>query len=167
MYLVEEAKVVNLLAPKDISAGAHSTAYVNMKNYDHVDLLVTMGATGAIGSSVAVTVKQAVNTSGSSSAALNFSHYYQNVAALGSSSTANDTYVKQSIASSSTNEFNLTPSTNNVQYIIPIDASLLSADSSMDCVGIGVDTTSAATLCGVQAILTGARYKSDSPPSAL
>lgn len=167
MYLIEEAKPVNLLPPKDTSSSAHAAAYINMANYDHVDLILQMGATGAIGSSVAVTVTQAVNTSGSSSAALNFPAYYQNVAALGSSSTANDTFVKQSIAASSTNTFDLTPSTDNVMYIIPIDASMLSVDSSMDCVGLAVGAAGAATLCGATAILSNARYKSDNPPSAL
>ena len=163
-YIAETTKVVNLLPPKDISAAAHSVAYVSLKNYDHVDFIVTMGATGAIGSSKAVTLKQAKDTSGTSAANLPIGHYYKNQAALGSSSVANDTYTKTSVVSSGAT-FNMIASTNNITYIIPVDSQKLT--QSFDCVGIGIATTSAAALCGAVAVLSRGRYKSDNPPSAL
>lgn len=167
MFAPEESKVINLLPPKDISAAAHSVAYVSLKNYNHVDFIVTLGATSAVGSSKNVSVKEAKDTSGTSAQSLNIPYYWKNSAALSSASTANDTYVKQSIASSSTNAFALSASTNNITYIIPIDASQLSQASSMDCVGIGIDTTSSTALCGAVAVLSKSRYRSDNPPSAL
>ena len=163
-FIAETSKVVNLLPPKDISAAAHSVTYVNMKNYDHVEFIVTMGATGAIGASKNVTLKEAKDTSGTSATNLPINAYYKNEAALGSSSIANDTYTRTTVASSGAT-FALTASTNNIVYTIPVDGQQLS--ESFDCVGVGVDTTSAAAICGVTAILSRGRYKSDNPPSAL
>ena len=164
--LTENCQIVNLLPPKDISAGAHSVAYISLKNYDAVEFIITMGATGGIGSSVAVTLREAKDTSGTSAANLPIGHYYTNAAAVASASTANDTWVRTTVASSGAT-FKLTPSTNNITYTIPVKAEQLSVDSSMDCVGVGVGTTGAATLCGCVAILKGSRYQSSSPPSAL
>lgn len=163
-YAAETMKVVNLLPPKDISGAAFSAAYVNMANYGHLDIILHLGATGAIGSSIAVTMKQAINTSGSSSAALPIGHYYKNQAALGSSSIANDTYTKTSVASSGAT-FNLVPSTNNIAYIIPVDAQDLS--DPKNCVGVSVGSAAAATLVGAVAVLSNSRYAQSNPPSAL
>jgi hypothetical protein len=160
----EEVKVVNILPPKDISAAAHSTAYVDVQNYQHVTFIVSMGATGAVGSSKNITLKQAKSTSGSSAANLPIGKYWHNGTAIGSASIANDTYAAASVASSGA-AVALTASSNNIVYMFEIDTSKLSA--SMDAVGIGVATTSAAALCGATAILSKARYLSSSPPSAL
>ncbi len=160
--IVENKKIVNLLPHKDISAAAFSTAFVNMASYNHVDFIVTVGANGA--GTKAVTVKEAKNTSGSSSAALALPHYYSNAAALGSASIANDTFAKVSMSSGT---FNIAASTDNLVYVIPCDADQLTNASSMTAVGLGIATTSAACIAGCIAVLSEPRYASDSPPSAL
>jgi len=162
--IAQQGKVINLLPAKDISSSAHAATYVAMNKFGHATFIVQMGATGAIGSSKNISFTEAVNTSGSSSAALPVNSYWTNSAALASASIANDTYVKTAVGSSAATVA-LTASTNNVTYVFEIEASELS--SGKDCVGVAVAATSAAAICGVAAILTGARYKQASPPSAL
>jgi len=165
MFLAEASKVVNILPAKDISAAAHSVAYVDVSNYAHATFLVELGACGAIGSSKNITFKQAASTSGSSSANLPIINHWNNVSALGSASTANDTFVKQSAVASSGNTVALTASSNNLVYMFEFDTSELT--DGLKAIGVSVATTSAAAICGVTAILSKARYASSSPPSAL
>lgn len=145
-------KVVNLLPHKDINSSAHSTAYVNLENYRHVELVINVGANGA--GTKAVTLKEATNTSGSSAATITtVDHYYTNAAALASSSTANDTHVKTSLSSGT---FNIAASTDNLVYIIPVDAEKLS--DGFTHLGVGVAATSAACIAGCIAICKEPRY---------
>ena len=164
MFATKDHAVVNILPPKDISAAAHSTAYVDVKNYQRATFFVQMGATGAVGSSKNITFKQAVNTSGSSAANLPIGTYWDNATALGSASVANDTYAASSVASSGA-AVALTASTNNIVYVFEFDTSQLT--DGMDAIGVGVATTSASAICGVTAILSKARYAQASPPSVL
>jgi hypothetical protein len=159
-YGPEQIQHVNLLPAKSISSSAHAVTYVCLRNYPKGEFIVNMGATGAIGSSVAVSLKQSKSISGSSSAALAIGHYYTNAAAVASASIDNDTWVKTSVGSSGSS-FKLTPSTNNITYRIPFDAMKLSA--SYDCVGIGVAKTAAATICGVTVNLYGPRSNGPLP----
>ena len=161
--ITEEKKTVNLLPHKDISAAAFSTAYVNMKNYRHVDFIVSVAANGA--GTKAVTFKEAQDISGTSAATITSpDHYYSNAAALASSSIANDTMVKTTLASGT---FNIAASTNNLTYIIPIDADKLNQSSSMTHLGVGIATTSAACITGCIAVLSEPRYAGASPPTAI
>ena len=161
----QEAKVVNILPPKDISAAAHSVAYVDVSNYQKATFFVQLGAVGATGSSKNISFKQAANTSGSSSANLPIVNHWNNITAIGSASVANDTYAKKAAVASSGNTLALTASTSNVMHIFEFDTDELT--DGKNAIGIGVATTSAATLCGVTAILSGARYAKALPPSAL
>ncbi len=161
--ITQNSKVVNLLVPYDISAGAHATAYVNMENYGHVDFVVSVGANGA--GTKAVTLAQAQDTSGTSTAAIAAAGYqYNNVAALASSSIANDTLVKTTMSAGT---FNIPASTDNLTYVIPVEGTDLNTSSSMTHVGIGVATTGAASLVSCVAILSEPRYASSAPPTAL
>ena len=159
-------QVVNLLPHKDISAAAHSPAYVNMENYRSVEFIITTGANGA--GTKAVTLKEAKNVSGSSAQTLvpaaPMNHYYTNAAAAGSASTANDTYVKTTLSSGT---FNIAASTDNLVYRLMVSADQLTRSSSMTHVGIGIATTSAACIAGAVAILSNPRYADSSPPTAL
>lgn len=159
MFFAQEAKFVNLLPPKDISAAAHSVAYVDVGSYQHATFFVTMGATGATGSSKNITFKQAASVSGSSSANLPIVSWWKNTTA------AKDTFTKQSAVASSGNTVALTASSDNLVYMFDFDANQLT--DGLKAIGVGVATTSAATLCGVSVILSNARYGQASPPSAL
>lgn len=164
--ITQERQVVNLLPHKDISTAAFSTAYVNMENYRHVDFIITTGANGA--GTKAVTLKEAINTSGSSAATLvpvaPMNHYYTNEAAAASASLDNDTYVKTTLASGT---FNIPASTDNLVFVLPVKADQLTNASSMTHVGLGIATTSAACIAGCIAILSEPRYAQDGPPTAL
>ncbi len=161
-----EIQVVNLLPPKDISAGAFSTAYVNMENYRSVEFIIAVGANGA--GTKAVTLKQAINTSGSSAATLvpvaPMNHYYTNAAAAASASIDNDTYVKTTLTSGT---FNIVASTDNLCYRLTVNADQMTNASSMTHLGIGIATTSAASLVGAVAILREPRYADSAPPTAM
>ena len=159
-------QVVNLLPPKDISAAAFSTAYVNMKNFRSVEFIISVGANGA--GTKAVLLKEAQDISGTSAATLvpvaPMNHYYTNAAAAASASIDNDTYVKTTLTSGT---FNIIASTNNLSYRLTVNADQLSNSSSMTHVGIGIATTSAASLVGAVAILRDPRYADSTPPTAV
>jgi len=158
-----DRKVVNLLPPKDISAAAFSTAYVNMENWGHVDFIVVTGANGA--GTKAVTLKEALNKSGSSATTLTaVGHYYSNVAAAASASIDNDTYVKTTLTSGA---FNIAASTDNQSYIIPVDNDQLNGALAKTHVGVGIATTSALAIVGCVAILSQPRYGKLNSPTAL
>ena len=156
--LIEDAKVVNLQPPKDISSSAFAAAYVKLDHYGRVDFIINTGVNGVSSASVAVTFTQATNTSGSSSAAIPVVFYHKNSTALGSASVANDTFAKTSVASSAAT-FNLHASaTANVQYVVGFDAEELT--DGKNSIGIAIAKTAAATLMNVTAILTNPRYRS-------
>ena len=156
--------VVNLHPPKDTSAGAFSTAYVDMENWGHVDFVVQCAAKGA--GTQAVTLKEAINKSGSSAATMtNTKNYFSNIANAASTSLGNlDGFVKTTLTSGT---FNVAASTNNQTYIIPVDAEHLSRTSAMTHIGIGIATTGAASLIGAIAILSEPRYAAETPPTAM
>lgn len=161
--MVYDKKIVNLLPHKDISAAAFSTAYVNMENWRHAEIIITTGANGA--GTKAVTVKEAKDTSGTSAATLTaLTHYYSNITALGSASIANDTMAKVSMSSGT---FNIAASTNNQVYSIPIDADELNGTSAMTHLGVGIATTSAACIAGAIVVLSEPRYGGLDSPTAL
>ena len=169
-FLAETGKIVNLLPPVSIASGT-SALYVDMRNYGHVDFVISTGANTSA-SSTGVTFQRATNTSGSSTQTLTLrSDYYHNAAALASASIANDTFVKTEASTSSTT-FNLQSQANTI-YIVPIDADDLgrltsaSVIADYNAVGITIDASGGATIAGVVAILTQARYQGAAPPSAV
>jgi len=166
MYLPEEGKVVNLTPPAVKSSAGVSAVYVELDKYQHVDFVMQFGSCSSIASDV-VTMKQATSVSGSGSSSLAVNGYYHNRTALGSSSIANDTLtrVAKSSMSSSGKKFKLASnSVSNQVYVIPVDAAML-ADGKK-AAGIAVGTLGKCALA-ISAILSGPRYASQSPPSAL
>lgn len=169
MFLVEEGKFINLLPPVSVSSSAVSAAFVSMANYDHVDFVISFGAVASIASDK-VTMRQAINTSGSSPANLAVNGYWYNQAAVSSASIANDTYVRVPKASMSSSgaAFVLTNnSASNQVYIIPVEAEMLNQASSKKAAGIAIATIAGTALIDIKAILSNSRYKAATPPSAL
>lgn len=160
--ITQNSKIVNLHPAKDISGSAFAVAYVNMENYGHVDFVVAVGVKG--GSALAVTLKEAVNKSGSSSAVLTggTGYQYNNITALSSGSIQNDTLGKTTLTSGT---FNIAASTNSQMYVIPVEGTELNRSSSMTHLGIGV--AAGAALVSVLAILSEPRYASTTAPTAL
>lgn len=169
--ITQVSQIVNLLPPKDISAAAFSTAYVNMKLYRHVDFLITTGANGA--GTKAVTLKEAINKSGGNAATLVLAtpvnHYYTNQAAASSASLANDTFVKTTLSSGT---FNIPASIINCTFVLPVDSDRMTLNASASSaqnthLGIGIATTGAACIVGAVAILSQPRYQQAAMPTAL
>ena len=150
--ITQDRQVVNLLPHKDINVAAFSTAYVNMENYGHVDFIISIGANGA--GTKAVTLAQAINTSGGSTAAITaYDHYYSIAAGVATKTT---------LASGT---FNIVASTDNLTYVIPCDATKMT--DGMSHLGLGIAKTSAACIAGCIAILSEPRYAQDTMPTGL
>jgi hypothetical protein len=152
LYLSQVAHIVNAEPPVDINGAGFTTDYFNLKYYQHVSIIITLGVTGAAST---ITVEESDDSSGSSTTAIAFSYYQEETAAGDTLST------KQSATtagfSTSTND--------NITYVIEIDASQLS-DGYPYVVVKGSDP-SAATLVSVVAVLSGARYAEDESPTAI
>ena len=166
MFLPQEGKIVNVTPPVVKSSAAVSAVYVSMENYQHLDWVIMLGSCSSIASDK-VSLKQAANTSGSSSAALVVNGYWHNRTALGSASIANDTLAKVALASMSSSGAAFKFASNSVSnqvYVIPVDAAMLTAGKKS--AGIAVATLGK---CAIQisAILSNSRYAQASPPSAL
>lgn len=154
MHLPEQTKIVSVSVPKDYSSSAGTTEWVNMGLYHDCDFIIHCGAWA--GGSAAVSLKEAINASGSSSASLALSEYWTN-----KSSTSTDTLTKTSVSSSS---FAL--STANEVAVVHVDAEDLS--DGKDYVNITVGTPgSNSDFYSILAILSNPRYASDTPPSAI
>ena len=165
MFLVEETKIRNLVGPVSIASG-FSTVAVSMENYNHVTFIITTGVV-ASASSTTISFKYGATTAAASTALpLVPAQYYRNTSALASASVANDTFTKVTSLSTSSTAFKLVSQANGV-YVIEIDANTIPAIGTNKAIGIAADNAGGATIAAVTAILSGSRYASSNPPSAL
>lgn len=156
MRFTQNAKIVPGAVPIDTTGAAVSGDYVSLKGYTHLTVVIMQGAWA--GGTPAVTLKQATNVAAASEKALSFSKYWS-----GTALTA-DTLTETAVVSDT---FNLT-TTANTFTVLEVDASSLDVDNSFDCVRVGIASPgSNADLIAVLYILTGTRYPSSSPPSAI
>lgn len=147
MYIAKECKVVNGLVPQDVNgAGAVSGTYVSMKGWDHLTVILHLGAVGAAS---AVTLTQAQDVSATGAKALSFNYQYNNVG------LTTDTFTETAVAS---NTFNHSANANNI-YLIEIEARQLDTANNFDCVQVNVAAQAgAATLMSIIYVLSGSRY---------
>lgn len=156
MRVIENYKPVVAAVPIDTTGAAVAGDYVSLKGYTHVCIVIAQGAWA--GGTPAVTLKQATDVAGTSEKALSFLKYWTGVALTA------DTYTAAAVVSDT---FNLTTTANTVT-IIEVDASSLDVDNSFDCLRVGIASPgSNADLVAVMYLLTGTRYPSASPPSAI
>ncbi len=146
--LIETMQIVNLLPPKDINSAAFAAAYIDMKYFSNLTIVLPGGSNANSSASIDVTVTQATDTSGTSAAALAIQKYYK-------TNGTTDAKTATSVSSSG-NTFSLVASTNNILYQIDFRAGQLTDGKT--CVGVAVAATAAATLLGGIAILSGTRY---------
>lgn len=167
--LVEIAKFVQVQEPKDKTGAAVTTEWISMKNAKWVTFVINTGTMTST-SNQAVTLYVANDAAGTKNAAitgtadLTMPYVWKRTAST-------DTLVKTAVSSST---FNLTKSSDNKTFIIPVNtakAGTFTASSvvyNAEYIRINVATPGAhACLMNVQAILTGLRYQEDSPPTAL
>jgi Flp pilus assembly protein TadG len=148
----EQGHVVNILPPLDINGAGFTSDYFDMGLYSHVDIILTLGVTGAAST---ITLEESDDNSGSSTSAIAFSYYQEETA-------AGDTLSDRQSATSS----GFATSTNdNVTYVISVDAAELS-DGYPYLVLKGTDP-SASTLTSAVAVLSGSRYAQENTPTAI
>lgn len=171
LSLLENAKPVSVMPPKDSTGAAFTTEYINMKHAKRLTFAIHLGSLSST-SNQAVTLKVADDASGthnkaitSASAActLTLEKYWK--------TSSGDTLVKTSVSSST---FNIAKSSGSKMFFIEVDAEKLgtfiqsSVTYNADYVALSVATPGAhACLASVMAFLTDLRYQSDAPPTAI
>jgi hypothetical protein len=170
--LIEQAKIVNVQVPIDMTGAAATTEYISMKNAQKAYFIIATGSMSST-SNQAVTLVVADDASGthtgtitsaSASCTLSLDNYWVRAASA-------DALTKTTVSSST---FNLTKSDDNKTFVIEVDANAMGTFSSgsttynADYVAISVATPGAhACLISIQCILTGLRYAEDVPPTAI
>lgn len=153
-HLVEEVKILRAAEPKSYSGAAMADAYVSLKNYGVLTIIISTGAWAA--GTAAVTLTQASAVAGTGAKALAFTDYWDDVTTTG-------TLVKKAASS---NTFNL--ATANKTYVIHVDPLTLDIAGGFDCVTLSVASPGAnADFYAAHYILGDARYSQATPPSPL
>lgn len=151
---VQEQKFLSAADPKNYTGAAMSDKYVSLKNYKRLTILIQTGAWA--GGTAAVTLKQATAVAGTAAKALSFATQYNDEATSG-------TLVATTVTSDT---FNI--GTASKLYVIEVDAEKLDVAGGFDCVTAAVASPGAnADLYSVSYILSGARYRESTPPTAL
>lgn len=146
----EQGHVVNALPPVDIDGGAQ-TDWFNLKMYDHVDIIIIMGVTGAAST---VTVEKASDAAGSDNEAIAFDYYAE-------TTDAGDTLAAR--ASATASGF-ATSANDNIMYVISIDAAQI---QDLPYLSVLFSDPALATFASVVAVMSGARYGQDGTPTAI
>lgn len=154
--LIEEAKIVSMLAPLSRSSAA-SGDYVSLENYDKLTIILDVGAVTAGGN---IFVQQAKTAAGGSAAKMaNIDYFHKRTAST-------DTYTKTATtAASSADAIVIGNSSDNKTFVVEVKAAQLS--SGYKFVNLLVPAAfSAAVTCAI-AIAHKARYAQAAPPTAL
>lgn len=156
MRIVENCKIVVGAVPIDTNGAAVTGDYVSLGKYSHLTITIMQGAWA--GGTPAVTLLQATDVAASGAKALGMDWYWTGVA------LTDDNYTKTAVVSDT---FNL-PAVANTVTIIEVDASDLDVDNGFDCVRVGIASPGAsADLIAVHYLLSGSRYPSADPPTAI
>ena len=148
--LTHKTKLVVVSAPANYAGVVATIKWISLKTGERVRFVIYTGAWAA--GTAAVTLKQAVNVAGSSSAALAFAEYYTGTG---------DTLTK---ATATSNTFNLAVA--NSKYVIEVKAADLT--SPKDCVSIAIASPGAnADYYSVVAEVYGLRYENGAPPTTI
>lgn len=159
--LAQNYGIFTVVKPQNISAVAltksSSAVYLSMKGYSKVTFIVQCGPTLTDVTNVFAGY-QATDVSGTSvsSTKLPLTHYWTNATSL--STTA---LVRTAATSSQ-----VTVAVANATYIMEYDAKQLNANSSFDCICLGLTAAASggATYMGILAVLHDARYAADAMP---
>lgn len=111
--LIENGKPVTLLQPQSVSNSAKTTLWVSFRNWKRLQIVILIGANaGTSTNHVAVTLKQAQDSSGTGSKALSFDQYY-----VGTISQSLDTLTATTVTNDT---FNVIAGTANQIYLIEL-----------------------------------------------
>lgn len=152
LTLAEEAHIVNILPPVDITGGKDSDVF-SMANHAHATIIVQVGVSAA--AFTKILVKECDDFTPSNSTAIAFDYYAETTA-------AGDTLAARASATTA----GVTPSaTDNIFYVIEVDASELSAGYPNLMLSLTNGTNS--VLASALAILSGSRYAEESSATAI
>jgi len=166
----EESKIVNVYSPADFSGGAMTTEWIGMKGASKATFFLSLGVLNASADSMAVTLNVGNDASGTKSATaaasmdLTLPYYWKGGA------NPSDTFTKTTVSSST---WTIASTDDGRILIVEVDASKMGQFSSSsvsydaDYVRLAVATPGASALISCMCILTGLRYKEDSPPTAI
>lgn len=145
--LVDKVKLVTALKPAIPSSA--SPAYVSLKDYNHLTIVVNVSnATTVTGS--AITLNQATAVAGTSAKALGFTKMWSDIDCAAADALAQVAVVSNTFTTDATNSKVL-------KYVIEVDAADLDVTNGFNCVQVGVANATAATV-SVEYILSGARF---------
>lgn len=156
--LAEQFKFVVGCPPAALATTAGDGDFICMKNYRRLTIVILVdNATTVTGG--AITLVQATEVAGSTTAALAMTRMWANTDV-----GASDTLVKTAVTN---NTFTTSTTDNkNLMYVIEVLAEDLDLANGYDCVR--VDSASMANAVGsVLYILDGARYGGSTPPAAI
>ena len=148
----EECHIVNAVAPIDINGAGASSDVFSMEGYSHASIIVTLGVTGA---ATTLTLEECDDFTPTNATAIAF-NYYAEATAGGDTLGALTAATSAGIACGTTD---------GIIYVIEIDASELT--DGYPCLQVELSDPSAATLASVVAILSGARYATESSLTAI
>mgnify|MGYP003640437431 FL=1 len=134
---------VNALPPIDINVSAQTSDSWTMAKHSHATIILQFGVVGA---ATTFTLEQATDSSGTSAEAIGFS-YYSETSSGGDTLSARTTATASGVA---------TGTTNNVTYIIELDSEELT--DGYTWLRVQLTDPGTATVAGVSAVLSGARY---------
>lgn len=157
--LTEDINIVRGIAPIDLATGANNGAWVSLKNFDHIAIVLSKSA-GAVGEAPVVTIVQAQDVAGTGSKALNFTRIDRKDPDSGGQ------YTKVTQAAGNT----YTPAAGNTALIavIEFDAQELDLANGFDCLRCTIaDVGATAQVGGVLYLLSNSRYPGQYPLSAL
>lgn len=154
MLKLQHEKILWANEPKNYTGAAATKKYVSLKDYSHLTAIIITGAWAA--GAAAVTLVQATAVAGTGEKALALAKYWHDEATSGT--------LVETTASSDTFDLD----TANKLYVVEIDAAQLDVSNGFDCCAVAVASPGAnADLYGIAYILSGARYRGATPPSAL
>ena len=151
--LAEQAHIINILPPQDVSGGVSSGVF-SMRNASHVTIIVTAGSTNTDAGNV--TIEECDDFTPSNDTAIDFSYYAETTA-------GGDTLGSRTLAEAATG---IDVSENdNITYVIEIDAEQLT--EGYPNLILKWSACGGATLGSAVAILTGYAYQGKDQPTEI
>lgn len=154
-HLVENAKVVQLLAPAADAAG-RTSAYVSLKGYRRAFLIASIAQGNA--ATIALTPKQASAVAGTGAKATPAVPIWADL-----DTATSDALARTVDAASYTTDAGL----KNKVVVFQIDAAQLDTNNGFDCVALVTGASNVANITSAIAVLVDPRYAQVTPPSAV
>ena len=155
--IAEQAHVVNILPPVDVTGGVSAQAF-SMKKYQHASIFIQIGVSAA--AFTKILLNQCLDASGTTPTAIPFSIYTQETAGA-----SHDVLSARTAVTSA----GYTPSANDgIFYVIEIDASELDGTNNGGAgayLQLQLTNGTNSVIASAVAVLSGARYAETQSPT--